>query len=165
MALNPNRFTLIALVTAGHVNMATVEKGPIVPLGNPRVIGIIYVNRFRLPYFCGKSQVCRISRPLTGAKLGCEVGEKPLQGSLRQYHPRAAQLGGYLTQCVTNEDNYHIIGQCVADVHCMKRLASSFKFICTQSVPKCCLQKVQIRSNLAESFVSSAAGTTLCIVW
>lgn len=55
MALNPDRFTLIALVTAGHVNMATVEKGPIVPLGNPRVIGIIYVNRIRLPHFCGKS--------------------------------------------------------------------------------------------------------------
>lgn len=62
MALNPDRFSLIALVTARHVNMAAVQKGPIVPLGNPRVIGVIML--IALPKFCGKSQVCRISRPL-----------------------------------------------------------------------------------------------------
>lgn len=93
------------------------------PLGNPRVIGIIYVNRIRLPYFCGKSQVHRNSRPLRGVELGHEVTEKLLEGSLCQYHRGAVQLGRYLSQCVTNEDNYHIIGQRAADVLCMKRLA------------------------------------------
>lgn len=116
MALNPDRFTLIVLVTAGHANMPTVKKGPIVPLGNPRVIGIIYVNRIRLPYFCGKSQVHRNNRPLRGVKLGHEVTEKPLEGSLCQYHLRAVQFGRCLRQCVTNEDNYHIIVQCAADI-------------------------------------------------
>lgn len=140
MALNPAKFTLIALVTAGNVNMAMVEKGPIVPLGNPRVIDIIYVNRVCLPHFCGKSQVCRISWPLRGAKLRCKVREKPPQGLLHRLHLRAVQLGECLSQCVTNDDNYHIIGKCVADVCCMKRLAQSFKLGWTQSVQKCRLQ-------------------------
>lgn len=123
MALNPDKFTLIALVTAGHVNMATVEKGPIVPLGNPRVIGTIYANHVRLPHFGGKSQVWLITRPLIGERSGREVREKPLQGLLREFHPRAVRLGECLSQCVTNEDNYCIIGQCTADVPCTKRLA------------------------------------------
>lgn len=57
MALNPDRFSLIALVTAGHVNMAAVEKGPIVPLRNPRVIGVIMLIVFVFLSFAQKPSV------------------------------------------------------------------------------------------------------------
>lgn len=56
MALNPDRFSLIALVTAGHVNMAWVEKGPIVPLRNPRVIGVIMLIAFVFLSFAAKAK-------------------------------------------------------------------------------------------------------------
>lgn len=57
MALNPDRFSLIVLVTAGHVNMAAVEKGPIVPLRNPRVIGVIMLIVFVFLSFAQKPSV------------------------------------------------------------------------------------------------------------
>lgn len=65
--------------------------------------------------------------------------------------------GECLSQCVTNEDNCHIIEQRAADVRCMKRLASSLESICTQGVQKCFIQKVQIRSNPAGLSVSYVA--------